>query len=91
MHGCNRHTRHRGIMKNLRSEAAIRAVVKFHQNSDYRVIVDAFEFPLLKVHFAAKDSPTATIDIRDFYRKRKPLTGIKSQVAAIVRGKGKSK
>jgi hypothetical protein len=78
------------IKKNLRSEAAIKRVIK--EWNDVRVstgntpTVTFWRMTDNDGTFAT-DEVLAKLDLRDFIKKRKPLTGVKKQLDAIVRGK----
>lgn len=72
--------------KNLRSEAAIKRVIKkwdevYPYNIENKPVVTFRNFYTGQV--------MAEIDLRELIKKRKPLIGIKKQVEKIVRGSKK--
>lgn len=74
------------MRNNLRSESAIKKTIK-KWRSVYSELDEAD--PIIRLCDGNSDYVIAEIDLREFVAKRQPLTGIKSQVAAIVRGKGR--
>lgn len=83
--------------KNLRSEAAIKEVIKnWKAWKRYIFVMTAQLEPVLRIQLLDKediyqDHIVAEIDLRELVKKRKPLTGVKKQLDAIVRGKKKGK
>lgn len=74
------------MKKNLRSEAAIKRLIK---GWSIYLLRHRVKEPIITIH-KLNGETLAEIDLREIIKKRKPLTGIKKQVEKIVRG-GKAK
>lgn len=76
------------MKKSLRSEAAIKRVIK--QFDEVYAELRREGFACLVTFFEREDThltwPIAELDLREFVKKRAALTGIKKQVDKIVRG-----
>jgi hypothetical protein len=75
--------------QNLRSEAAIKQWMRMGEIYKHMVYYEG----LIRLYRSAPDGMylLAEIDLHDLIKKRKPLTGIKKQMAEIVSGKKKVK
>lgn len=77
------------IPKDLKSEAALRWCAE-NWNKLSISLSGREARPIIYFHNGPPiGDPVAVIDLRDIIRKRQPLTGVKKQVSAIVRGKRK--
>lgn len=77
------------MKKNLRSEAAIKRVLGLSQSQQRNIRAEyapTKKSVLLKYWTDGDYEIVAELDLRDFVKKREPLTGIKKQVEKIVRG-----
>lgn len=75
---------------NLKSEAAIKFVIKNWEK--IFAVTDYFD-PVINFYQRKKTGSIliARIDLREFVKKRQPLTGIKKQLSKIVQGKRKKR
>ena len=71
---------------NLRSEAAIKEVIKRYHEMRVIVVADA---PIL--HFKDSSGIVAELDLRDFVKKRKALTGINKRLRKALITPSKAK
>lgn len=78
--------------QNLRSEAAIKRWLKLSERSRL-AILSYLDSNIIELYgsFTDKTILFAEIDLRELIKKRKPLTGIKKQMSAIVSGKKNKK
>lgn len=76
------------LPKDPHSEAALKWCVKNWNRYDVECVPER-DAPRIRLRSCG--STVAIIDLRDIIKKRQPLTGIKKQVAGIVRGKRKKK
>jgi hypothetical protein len=76
--------------KDLKSEAAIKFVID-HWLQIFTVADDLD--PVINFYKSdkGKDVWVAHLDLRDFVKKRQPLTGVKKQLRQLVQGKRKKK
>ena len=78
-----------GRKRDPRSEASQRAALRrIKQGSAFRQLGDGEERHIVRVYETnAPGALLAIFDLRDCYRKRAPLKGIKKKLGEIVRGK----